>query len=284
MALPTLPAVLGQSVATGGSLAPASPSNYNPSYGGIPQVPSPGAAASSALSSNLGNLGDIYRLAGSVDTFSNQQAKAALQANLPNYDALTSQASGIIGEELSGQVPHDVINQLIQQAAERGILTGNDNYLRSLGLTSLGQIAKGQQDLTAAVARTPVGRPLDPSAFLTTPAQWEEAQYQANLLASAPNPMMAANLAYGAAKRGLNAGLGSVGGVPGIALPQTSWSSSGGGGPMTVSMNATPQGDTTDYSNPSAQAFANWNAFMSQIPSGNTTASGGSGGPEDYYG
>jgi hypothetical protein len=68
-----------------------------------------------------------------------------------DYGQLTALNDQVTGQQLQGQVGSDVVAQLLQQAAERGIMTGqgggpntNAAYLAALGLTSTGQQQAGQ--------------------------------------------------------------------------------------------------------------------------------------------
>lgn len=185
-------------------------------FGAVPTVPSPAGTQAAAIGGNIGNLGSLYGLTGSLNTQIAQQAALPYQLNLPNYGAMTGQSSGNILSQLQGQVPQDVSNQLQQMAAERGISTGsigspnaNTALLRSLGLTSLGLQQQGEQNLTGAIQRTPTGQQFNPQSFLVTPQQQQEAQYLASLYQAAPNPAAAAHAGLKEAQSGLAAGLGS---------------------------------------------------------------------------
>lgn len=215
------------SVSGGGSLTGASPGGYDPRYGGIPQVPNPSATSAAAIAANLGNLNQLYSLFGGVNTFNANQAANQLKLNLPNYEGLIGKRSGVIGEELAGQLPQDVLDLIIQQAAERGIATGspispNNNaaYLKALGLTSLGQISKGMSDLSGAIHDTPTAPLANPASMFITPDAIQQAQMAANLYASAPVPRAAAEEArrygdvsvprYGGAVSGGGGGFGGL--------------------------------------------------------------------------
>jgi len=135
--------------------------------------------ALSAPGSNVSNLPSIGTLTAGVDAMNVAGQTAANAARIPGNPALEQQSSTLIGQELAGQVPQDVVNFLGQQAAERGIGTGiganaantNAALLRSLGLTSIQQQQTGESNLTSADARNP-GAPLfDPTTQLLTPGQ-----------------------------------------------------------------------------------------------------------------
>lgn len=191
---------------TSATLPGAGASGYDPAYGGIPGVPNPTATASQAIQGNLQNIPAITGLATSIDEINQNEALKFLGMAIPNYSALQGKASGLASEELAGNVPQDVISQLLQQAAERGIMTGgagspntNAAYLRALGLTSLGQEQTGMANLHQLVSDVPKVQQFDPSGLLVSPEQQQAAQTQANTLASAPVPKDAAMAAMAAA-------------------------------------------------------------------------------------
>lgn len=211
----------------GGTLSGAPPSNWSAAYGGVPQVPSPGASQGAALGSNLSNLSRILSLAGGVNTFNDQAAVGTLRSAIPGYDNLVASSSQNILKEIQGDIPNDVVNEILQHAAERGILTGtvgsdNNNaaLMRALGINSIEQRQRGEQNLTNAIARTPRGQHANPEAFMVSPDAWQEAQMASNLYASAPVPKSAATASLGSAARGLQAGIGAAGG--GVA-PRATW-------------------------------------------------------------
>lgn len=186
-------------------------------YGTRPTVPSPTVTAGTAIGGNIGNLGALYGLGGGINQFQAQQAGAQVATNLPGYKDLVAKSSGNIQDLLAGQIPEDVVSQIIQGAAERGIMTGspgspnaNAALLRSLGLTSLGLQEKGETELTAAIGRTPTGGMFQPASMLVSPEQQQAAEAAGRLYASAPDPSAAAAASLRTASAGLGAGLGSV--------------------------------------------------------------------------
>ena len=198
------------SPAGGGSATPSLPPGqvnfYNPAYGGIPTVPSPTSTAGQAVAGNVANLPAIEGLASNLNTFNQGQILGQYNMAIPNYAALTQTASGNAMQQLEGQVPTDVINELLQGAAERGItggMPGSDNsnaaYLRALGLTSIGQQQQGMANLHQLTADAPIAQIFNPASMFVTPEQQQEAQMAANIYASAPVPSAAANAAKSAA-------------------------------------------------------------------------------------
>jgi hypothetical protein len=185
------------------STLPSGPVNYyNPAYGGVPTVPNPTATAGAANAGNAANLPGLENTAANVNTFNQGQLLGQYNMAIPNYSALTATASGNAAQQLSGQVPQDVINQLLQGSAERGVTTGmpggansNAAYLQALGLTSIGQQQQGMANLHQLSADAPIAQPFNPASMFVTPEQEQEAQMAANLYASAPQPAAAAQKA-----------------------------------------------------------------------------------------
>ena len=222
---------------TGGSAA-APPIDWSSTaWGSKPNVPLPTDTLPGLLSGNIANLGQLYGLAGSINQFQTSQAPLGLVANLPNYQAMMGQSSGNALAELRGQVPQDVITQLEQQSAERGVSTGqgpnsantNAEYLRALGLTSIQMQQLGQSTLAQDIGLTPQARPFDVSSMLVTPAQQQQAAVARALYAAAPDPAANARARWQMAQSGLAAGQGALGpagsgagsGLPGAGFPTT---------------------------------------------------------------
>lgn len=263
--------------------------SYSPAYGGIPSVPSPISTAGEAITGNLGNLGGLYKLAGSVNAFNQAQAPLGLQANLPGYQGMIGQSSRNIAANLAGQVPQDVVNQIAQQAAERGTATGlgtnapnsNAALLRALGLSSLGQTQLGEQQLTAAIGRTPQGPVFDPSKFFVTPDQEQQAQAAADLYKSAPIPSAAAAEARSQAGAGMRAGGGGVSMASqlpaGSPFKATTWGGAAPSAPDTSGLGMTYGGQTYYGGATPATATSNWNQWYGSLPSSTPTGTTGTG-------
>lgn len=154
--------------------------------GGAPTPTTTGTA----LSENLSAAPDLTSLTELINTLNRNAQTQANQARIPNDPALEQQSSANIGSELSGQLPSDVLRNIQQAAAERGVgigSPGSDNantaMLRALGLDTLALQQQGQANLSSAVARNPAAPIFDPSKMLLTPAQKGELDYQNALLA-----------------------------------------------------------------------------------------------------
>jgi hypothetical protein len=175
-----------------GGTAPTA-SGYEPAYGGIPQLPKYTTDSTSMTGTDV---------------------QANLVKNLPNYMGMVGADVGNISQNLAGALPPDVIQQIQQQAAERGIQTGSPGsantsaeYLRALGLTSLQLQQLGHSQLTEAMQRTPVQQTQAGTSTQDLSAQ--QAIYNA-----APVPGAAARQAMLNAQQGMNQGRSLAGGVP----------------------------------------------------------------------
>lgn len=266
-------------------------------------MPNPVGTAGAALSGNIANLGQIYGLTGGLNASLAGQQRGQIAAGLPDYNQMVSQSSANILSQAQGRIPTDVVNQILQTAAEKGILSRGTNdapvdmtsLIRTLGLTSLGLTNNAEQLLTGAIARTPQPQLVRPENFLVSPEQMQEAQYASNTMASAPIPALAGMAGYGAARQGYNQGVGAIS-TPRMNpfAPQSNYNpfepQSGGYGPPEVALSANPV-EASPVPN-FASSWANWAASLPQNP----TASYGSdyklGNPaqpnlfpqeEDYY-
>jgi hypothetical protein len=119
-----------------------------------------------------GSAGVETGIASSVNQFMQGQAGLGYLMNLPGYQGMRGQQSENILSQLQGDVPDDVVNQILTRAAERGISTGtsgapasNSTYLRALGLTSLDMQKQGSEGLSRAIEQTPVAEPFNPMSL-----------------------------------------------------------------------------------------------------------------------
>lgn len=127
-------------------------------------------------------------MASGVNSFMAGQAQGQYLQNLPNYAGMVGQRSQNTMSELQGQLPPDVIQQIAQQAAERGISGGTPGspnsgaaYLRALGLNSLQLTQTGSQNLGQSIADTPTAEIWNPLSLYTPQvlAQQEQSAAQA---------------------------------------------------------------------------------------------------------
>jgi hypothetical protein len=97
--------------------------------------------------------------------------------------------------ELGGQLPQDVVNQIAQQAAERGVSGGapaspnaSAAYLRALGLNSLQMTQQGSQNLSQGIADTPVPELWNPMSLFVPQQLAQQEQSAARAGMNAANP------------------------------------------------------------------------------------------------
>ncbi len=100
-------------------------------------------------------------LAAGVNEFMIGQVQAPFIAGTPGYLGNMAQWGQNIGAGLKGQLNQDVINQVIQQAAQRGIATGNPYNIGAPILAATAQTSQGVQAQAAKqfqeqIAATPV--------------------------------------------------------------------------------------------------------------------------------
>lgn len=107
--------------------------------------------------------GPDYGLAGNINQFMTGQAIAPWQANQPFFNETFQQAGQNALQQTQGKVTDPTINQLLQGAAQRGIITGspgspgaNSAYLAALGKTSEQQQVAGLQGFGTLAGITPV--------------------------------------------------------------------------------------------------------------------------------
>lgn len=171
-------------VATGAQPSPVVPSVFSGNTISVPQstiqVPTQltRETMTSAPAQNLANMGDISKLANAINQLNIQAQQAANAARIPGAAGLEQKSSSNIESALAGELPADVIYQIAQNAAQRGVATGAPGgantsaaYLRALGLNSLDLQKQGQDMLTQAYARNPAAPIFDIASQLMTPAQ-----------------------------------------------------------------------------------------------------------------
>ena len=165
-------------------------------YGSKPATANPVNTAGQAIKGNTQNLAANSNLTLGSDAITAEGAALPFQMNLPDYNNMLTTATGNVSQELSGQEPQDVQNQLQQAAAERGVATGqgpnspnaNAAYLQALGLNSEQQIQTGQSGLGQLIGETPTGQSTNPSNMFVTPEQQQAAVQYANTIAASPDP------------------------------------------------------------------------------------------------
>lgn len=272
-----MPSVIQQTLSPYAQVTGSAPTGES-AFGSTPQLPSLQSTQRQAIGGNMTNLGALYGLAGNINQFQNQQAPLGLQENLPGYQNLLGQSSQNTQSLLQGQIPQDVINQLTQQAAERGVAMGspgspnaNTALLSALGQTSLGLEQQGLQNFQTLAGMTPQVQPMDLSPYMVTPAQQQDVASSQAIYNAAPNPAAAAQANLGAAQAGIGAGR-----AMGPAVPPAP---SVPGLPTSTGVSGNPQGGTT-YGGvvyPAGSApTAGGTRYAGGTPGGNLFGQGGS--------
>ncbi len=167
-------------------------------YGTVPQLPPPVSTLPAATGGAIA-------------------AGNTVNAQLPGYAGALSNIGGNISAETAGELPPDVITQLQQQAAERGVATGspgspNNNaaYLKALGLTSLDLTNLGQTNLLKQLPALPGAQISQNPEFSPSSAAATDVNSGNAIYRSAPDPAAAARAAMAATAAGVSAGRGSV--------------------------------------------------------------------------
>lgn len=221
----------GTSGAGGASLAPAPATTGKGAYGLVPQVPNPIDTAGGAIAGNAANLPSLATLGTDTTKVAAGLAALPFQENLPGYEGMLGQSSQNILANLKGVIDPSTWQQLQQLMAERGARLGispaspnfNTALMRALNESITAKQAMGQQQLNAAVARTPTGQPFNVAGYQVAPADLQAAQYASNVYGAAPDPTMAAQANLDSLLKAIEAGRASgLGGLGG----------GGGGGPM----------------------------------------------------
>lgn len=160
-------------------------------YGGKPDTVDPNAAAGGAIAGNLANFDDLTKLT----TKTNDLLADEYTSRFPNYAELANQNSLNIGAQLRGELPQDVVNLIGQQAAERGVGGGvsgsqfsNSDYLRSLGLTSIGQQKTGADNYSRSLGDIKNIPIFDPTTMFTHADDIYNAGNRGNDIAALPDP------------------------------------------------------------------------------------------------
>lgn len=217
----------------GNTLSPGPTMTGQGAFGLVPTMPSPISTAAGSIGGNQTNLPALSTLATDTTRLNANLGALPYQMNLPNYGGMLGQSSSNISSNLAGVIDPQQWSQLQQRMAERGASMGisptspnfNTGLMTALNQSILGTQQLGQQQLNAAIARTPTGQPFNVAGQQIGPADMQAAQYEANKLGAAPDPAMAAqaNLdmllrAIEAGRAGANPGYGGGGGggMPGF--------------------------------------------------------------------
>lgn len=197
-------------------------------FGLVPQVPDPLASAREAIAGNVANLPGITTLGTGTATLNANLAQLPFQLNQPNYLTNLGLSAGNITSNLRGEIDPGTWEAIQQGAAERGARIGmgpaspnfNTSWMKALGETAMQAESLGQQQLNAAIARTPTGLPFNAAGFQVGEPEVQSARYGANVAAAAPDPYQTAranlDMLLEAIRAGQAGGLGGMGGMGGM--------------------------------------------------------------------
>lgn len=134
-----------------------------------------------AIAGNQAVTPGLEQWASGINQFNQNQLTQMLNQSIPMYQQLKGQTSNLISQELSGQVPTDVSQQVQNSAAARAIGGGyggsgahGDLVARDLGLTSLNLTQQGinsAQQWMQTVSSIEKPQLFDFSSMFVTPGQ-----------------------------------------------------------------------------------------------------------------
>lgn len=205
-------------------------------YGGVPNPVSPATAPAAAIGSNLGNVAGLFQLAQGAGAASGAGGVANLGTALPGAPEAQQTALGVVNNDLAGVLAPDVVNNIEQIAAERGISTGspgspnsNAALLKGIGENTQQLQQAGLTGLNALTAAAPTGPAFNPASMFLNPGEALEQENYNSQLGAAPNPQAAAMANLTALNRGASGG-GGWGGGGSATLPSTINTGGGSGG------------------------------------------------------
>lgn len=226
-----------------------------------PKVPtyqpiSAGGSAAEAIAANTANLPGAENLASQYNLFNQQQLSQLLNTVIPGYSDISSKASGIISDELSGKLPSDVMASIESSDAAKATAGGFGGSglaanltARDLGLTSLNLTQQGLSSAEGWISM--MDRMFSPGQFnassmfispatqigvntTNTENQWG-VQWLQNQINAMPDPGMAAiagdlgQIADWGGSSLLNAIHPGLGSIPGLGSGSGGMGASGGG-------------------------------------------------------
>jgi hypothetical protein len=270
-----------------GGITPGAPYSGGTPFGQKYPVPDPLEIARRTAQGNLANLADYEAYANKIDAAQYIKMMNQIRQGNPDYDKQVLLNAGMISDELAGKIPQDVVDQLTQLGAERGVQIGspgspntNAALMKAFYDTSTRQQelgAKNYLNFQASIPRTTL---TDPSKFGADPNSVYTAQLLANAINASPDPEQRYYQELAAAQSGIKAGRAASGGgggiQPGAYTPPT----------LTPYRPAPPPGPTMlsggfreDPWVPTNQDYANFNTGFNKTPP--TTAPSGDWTQED---
>ena len=142
------------------------------------------------------NLPQIEEVVAGLNAITTAQDLERVRELVPQYDALTAQASDATSSLLRGELPFEdalrVVADRSEMANALGLQGASTNAtLRDLGLNRLDAISQGQSFFNDIIQRQETvsssNKQINPGAFLLTPAQAVEAQFRNNENVQAAN-------------------------------------------------------------------------------------------------
>lgn len=207
-------------------------------------------------------------MAGGINQFMTGEAIKPFLANMPNYANLFGNLSNNALQGSKGILNNDVVNQISQSAAERGVgtgMTGGANFntalLRAIGTNSYGLQQDAQKNFSQLVADTPVPQLFNPASLIV--------------------PTILGNQERAAAQSGMGGGGGGgtrITGMPNLSARFAT------GGPLSVSAASNgpalsgPSWATGSLSNPAQLSSDWWDSY------GGTSLSSSTQSPQSYFG
>ena len=212
----------------------------------IPDFPDPayadiGESQLKSTSLNKAALPGLQDLGEDVNAYNLAERAKALSAGIPGYDEITRTGSANLASQMRGELPDDVVSQIMRQSNSRAYAGGfggsgasANMAARDLGLSSLALMQQGQAAAPGwlgAMNALAVPPQFDVQSGFVSPGmvhqatQWNElnrvdAEWMQNIMDSIPDPEKAAiadNLA-GMADIGATVALTALGGAAGGAI------------------------------------------------------------------
>lgn len=213
--------IAGAAIVAGGIAGSAiSASDTQRRLGHIKDTPyvDPNQVYSQSLGASLGALPQAENLTGQENVFNQQQLQDALNKSIPGYSDIQASRSGIIQNELAGQLPPDVQAYLERTGAATslaggygGSQAGRNLTARDLGTNSLNLMHTGQQEAQQMISGTPTATPISIAASLGLNP---ELLYKGDLTQRQENMAAATNWAVAPGAWGaIGSGLQKVGGA-----------------------------------------------------------------------
>jgi hypothetical protein len=180
-----------------------------------------------AADANAANLGSYEQIAAKVNAANYIQMMDQIRKGFPGYDGTILNIGNMIGDQTKGVVPRDVINNLTQFGAERGVNIGQGvdspnttaALMKAFYDTSQDQQKTGMANYATMMGSVPRTSLLDVSKMFTDPNQLYEANLLANTIAASPNPYARAQEEMNRLREGVGSG-SSATGPNGRSTPQ----------------------------------------------------------------